>query len=289
MELASRRLDEMTSREVEFYLKEGGDLIFIPFGPISGHGAFTPLGIHAHWAEALSTILARKANGLVHPAVFQVYSGATRSFRGSVSFTIAQQVEILCHVAKTLYGQGFKRVVLVSGTTPETTGGIVAARTLFDETEVPFWCVEAERALAKPEVKAVFEGYPGNFGETLLGLASLKILGRERSIPCPKWAKEPKADDGEGDQPKDVFEDVKTLRQWGAVGFRYHQERHHGNHGTAGLKWKGRADVDMAVEVLEKSADAVLPALTSFTKYREWLEEHPFKWVTATERLDTPL
>ena len=35
MELPRRRLDEMTSREVEFYLKDGGDLIFVPFGPIS--------------------------------------------------------------------------------------------------------------------------------------------------------------------------------------------------------------------------------------------------------------
>jgi len=287
MKLTTRRLDEMTSREVEFYLKEGGDLIFVPFGPISGHGAFTPLGIHAHWAEAVSTILARKANGLVYPSVFQVYSGATRSFRGAVSFTFAQQVEILCHIAKTLYAQGFKRVVLVAGTTPEQMGGFIAARTLFDELEVPFWCVEAERALDHPEVKAIHEGYPGNFGETLLGLASLKILGRERAIPCPKWAKEKKADDpGEGDQPADIFSDVRALRAWGAVGFRYYEERNHGNHGTAGITWKGRSDIDMACDVLEKSAEAMLPALESFTRYREWLEEHPFKFVKASERLE---
>src|SRR5437762_2951880 len=34
---ATRRIDEMTSREVESYLKEGGDLALIPFGPVSGH------------------------------------------------------------------------------------------------------------------------------------------------------------------------------------------------------------------------------------------------------------
>ena len=37
---ALRRIDEMTSREVESYLKEGGDLALIPFGPVSGHGVF---------------------------------------------------------------------------------------------------------------------------------------------------------------------------------------------------------------------------------------------------------
>ena len=64
MKLTTRRLDEMTSREVERYLKAGGDLAFIPFGPVSGHGALLPLGIHCHWAHALSLMLAEKANGL---------------------------------------------------------------------------------------------------------------------------------------------------------------------------------------------------------------------------------
>jgi hypothetical protein len=275
----------MTSREVEFYLKRGGDLVFVPFGPISGHGAFTPLAIHAHWAEALSTILARKANGLVYPAVMQVYAGATRTFRGTVSFTIDDQVRILCHIAKTLHAQGFKRVVLVSGTTPETTGGIVAARTLFEETGIPFWLVEAERALSHPKVRAVHEGYPGNFGETLIGLASLKILGRERTIPCPKWAREKKPDDGEGDMPADIWADLTALRKWGAMGWQYCEERNHGNHGSAGIIWKGRPDIDMAVEVLEKSAEVVLPALKSFEKYSLWLKKHPFTYIKAKERL----
>jgi hypothetical protein len=289
MELPTRRLDEMTSREVELYLKAGGDLIFVPFGPISGHGAFTTLGIHAHWAEALSTILARKADGLVYPAVFQVYAGAPASFRGTVSFSIIEQVKVLYRVASLLYAQGFKRVVLVSGTTPETTGGIVAARALFDETGVPFWLVEAERALAREEVRALVAGYEGNFGETLIDHASLRILGRTRPIPCAGWAAEPKADDGEGDQPAEIFPDVRTLRQWGAVGFRYYQERNHGNHGTVGMTFGGKSDIDLAVSVLEKSAEAIAPALESYSRYIEWIEKNPFKYVQANERLDEPL
>ena len=246
------------------------------------------LGIHAHWAEALSTLLARKANGLVYPAVFQAYSGATRSFRGSVSFTIEEQAHTLCHIARTLYAQGFRRVVLVSGTTPETTGGIVAVRTLFDETEIPFWLIEAERALSRPAVRAIYEDYPGNFGETLLGLASLKILG-QRPIPCARWAGEPKGDDGEGDHPAEIFQDVSALRQWGAVGFRYHEEKHHGNHGTAGIEFEGKRDIDMAVAVLEESAEEILPALDSLERYRQWLAQRPFRYVEAKDHLDTLL
>src|SRR3989339_817343 len=126
----TRRMEEMTSREIEFYLKEGGDLVFIPFGPVSGHGAFTPMGMHAHWANALSVLLAGKADGLVFPPTYTVMAGATQSFRGTVHFTVGEQVSILKRIAMNLYNAGFRRVVLIGGTTPEDTGGRVAVREL---------------------------------------------------------------------------------------------------------------------------------------------------------------
>lgn len=284
MKLVTRCMDEMTSREVEGYLKEGGDLVFVPFGPLSGHGAFIPLGIHAHWAEALSLLLAERADGLVFPATFCCYAGATRTFHGTVSFPIREQAAILMKIASILYTQGFRRTVLVAGTTPENMGGTVAARELFDQTEHPFWFIEAARLLNAPEVKALYEGYPGNFGETLIGLASLKILGRERPIPMARWARELKRDD-DHDQPDDIAPDIAALRQWGTVGFRYFEEGQHGNHGTAGIEFNGRLDIDMAVDVLHKCAETLLPALEHLTHYTDWLSDHPVQYITATERL----
>jgi hypothetical protein len=285
LELVSRNLDEMTSREVELYFQAGGDLVFVPFGPISGHGALIPLGIHAHWAQALSLLLAERANGLVYPPIFTVYSGATRSFRGAVSFPITEQVAILTRVASTLYAQGFKRTVLVAGTSPENYGGTVAARELFDKTEHPFWLIIGENVLSAPEVKAITEGYPGNFGETQIDAASLKILGRARPIPCAKWAKELKKDD-DGDQPAEIASDVVTLRRTGTIGWRYHEEKNHGNHGNVGLTFKGKSDIDLAVEVLEKCADLLVPRLGCLDRYLAWLEKHPFQYIVPTDRLD---
>src|SRR5512147_812595 len=130
----SRRMDEMTSREIEFYLKSGGDLVLIPFGPISGHGALIPVGMHGHWAHALSLLIAERANGLVFPVTYCCFAGATRTFRGTVSFTYEEQVMVLKRIASTLIRQGFRRTVLVGGTNPEDTAGMIAARELFDET-----------------------------------------------------------------------------------------------------------------------------------------------------------
>lgn len=281
----TRRIDEMTSREVELYLKRGGDLAFVPFGPISGHGAFIPMGMHAHWAAALSVLLAEKADGLVFPTTFACFAGATRTFRGTVSFPIQEQVSVLKRIAATLHAAGFKRTVLVAGTNPEDTGGIIAARSLFDETEVPYWYIQGSRILEMPEIRAMYAGYPGNFGETLVELASLRILGRERPIPMESWAKEIKHEDG-GDQPAEIAEDVKQARRFGAVGWRYFEEKNHGNHGTAGIMFKGRSDIDMTVEILHKCADLVVPALANFEHYQQWLSEHPMEYIKAKDHLD---
>ncbi len=283
--LVTRRMDEMTSREVEFYLKEGGDLVFVPFGPVSGHGALIPMGMHAHWATALSVLLAERANGLVFPPTFACFAGATRTFRGTVSFPIEEQVSVLKRIAGTLHAAGFKRTVLVAGTNPEDTGGIIAARSLFDETETPYWYLQGSRILETPEIKAMYAGYPGNFGETLVELASLRILGRERPVPMENWAREPKPED-EGDQPREIAEDVRQARRFGAVGWRYFEEGNHGNHGTAGIMFKGRSDIDMAVDILNRCADLVVPALANYEHYRKWLSEHPMEFIKATDRLD---
>jgi creatinine amidohydrolase/Fe(II)-dependent formamide hydrolase-like protein len=283
----TRRIEEMTSREVEFYLNGGGDLVFIPFGPVSGHGAFIPMGMHAHWATALSVLLARKANGLVFPPTYTCFAGAARSFRGTVSFAIEEQVRVLKRTALSLQRAGFRRVVLVGGTTPENTGGMIAARELFDETEKPFYFVECEKLLSAPPVKAIYEGYPGSSHETQLCLGALKILGRERPIPAANWAKEiqSKVDD-KGDQPDEILGDIQTMRKWGNIGFRYYEEGNHGNHGTAGLVYKGRSDVDMAVEMLEACADILVPVLNNLAHYVNWLDQHPFQYIKAADRLN---
>ncbi len=281
---SSRRMDEMTSREIELYLKSGGDLVLIPFGPISGHGALITVGMHGHWAHALSLLIAERANGLVHPVTYCCFAGATRTFRGTVSFGYEEQVMVLKRIASTLNKQGFRRTVLVGGTNPEDTAGMIAARELFDETEKPFFFVSARRAFDLPEVQELWRGYPGSFEEQQIDLAALKILGRERPIPLEKWSKEIKTDK-DGDQPAEIAPDVNAMRKWGVVGWRYFEEKNHGNHGNAGIMFNGRSDLDIAVDVLRKSADVIVPALANFEHYSRWLEQHPVQYIDATDRL----
>jgi creatinine amidohydrolase/Fe(II)-dependent formamide hydrolase-like protein len=283
VDLVTRNLDEMTSREVELYVKDGGDLVFVPFGPISGHGALVPMGIHAHWAQALSLLVAQRANGIVHPPIYTCYAGATRTFRGTGVFSITEQVSILKRIATSLGARGFRRVVLVAATTPEWFGGLVAAREVFDETERPVWLLIAERLLELPEAKGLYEGYPGSFGETVIELASLEVLGKRATIRYPEWARAKKNPDP--DQPRAIAEDVDRLRRLGAIGFRYHDEAEHGNHGNAGLVHRGMPDVELARRVLEKCADLVVPLLESYARYVKWMEDQPLSFIVPKENL----
>jgi hypothetical protein len=127
-------------------------------------------------------------------------------------------------------------------------------------------------------------GRAGKFGETQLALASLKVLGRERPIPMESWAQEIKAEGP--DQPDEIAADVTELRRLGAVGFRYHEESNHGNRGNAGIVFKGRSDIALAVEVLHKSAEAVVPGLSRLQHYADWLDQHPTMFIRAKEHLD---
>jgi len=287
-ELVTRRMDEMTSREIQFYFQSGGDLVFIPFGPISGHGSFIPVGMHAHWANAMSLLMAEKANGLVYPMVTTCYAGATRTFRGTVSFPINEQAAILKRIALTLLEQGFKRIVLVAGTTPEHTGGYIAAREIFDETEHPVWFIICENLLREPEVRAIYQDYPGNFGETQLAHASLRILGRERPIPYAELAKQTKRSGGDGgDQPDEILADSRALRRFGStIGFRYFDESQHGNGGNAGIIHNGEYDVDMAERVMRKSAELVVPILDNLSNYVEWMGKQPVQYIVPNRWLN---
>jgi hypothetical protein len=122
--------------------------------------------------------------------------------------------------------------------------------------------------------------------EQQIELASLRILGRERPIPLENWSREIKTEkDAEHDQPAEIAADVTAMRKWGVVGFRYFEEANHGNRGNAGIVFNGRSDIDIAIDVLQKSADVIGPALASFEHYSKWLEQHPMQYISATERL----
>jgi creatinine amidohydrolase/Fe(II)-dependent formamide hydrolase-like protein len=266
-------LDRLTSREVGEWLQTN-DVIFVPHGPISGHGPWTTLGMHAHGAEAVSVLLARKCGGLVYPTLFTAFAGATRLYPGTVPFTYEFHIHVLKTVVRSLYAQGFGRIFLVCYTNPEDAAGLIAARDLFDlEGEIPVASLIATRGMATEPVRKLLEGYEGQAGEAIVDYAALRLLHHERAIAEPELARVGLRS-GQ-DQNPEIRDMVNILRSRGTRGFRYDTEREHASHGTVGLTYQGQPDIELGQRILEALADNLLPAVEALKEHREYLKARP--------------
>jgi creatinine amidohydrolase/Fe(II)-dependent formamide hydrolase-like protein len=266
------RLDLLTSREVGEWMKSN-DVIFVPHGPVSGHGPWTTLGVHTHGAEAVATLMARKCNGLVYPPIFTCFAGATRLYPGTVPFSYEFHIQVLKAVVRSLHTQGFGRIFLICYTNPEDTAGLVAARDLFDiEGEIPVASLVATKGLTSEPLRRLLADYSGSAGEAIIDYAAMRLLGQERPIAEPELAKVG-LKSGQ-DQNPEIRDAIHALRLRGTRGFRYDTEREHSSHGTVGLTHQGRPDIELGLKILEALADYLLPAVEALKKHRDYLKAH---------------
>lgn len=275
------RLDLLTSREMGEWMKTN-DTIFVPHGPISGHGPWTTLGVHTHGAEAVATLLARKCDAVVYPPIFTCFAGATRTYPGTVPFSYEFHIHVLKAVVRSLHGQGFGRIFLICYTNPEDAAGLIAARDLFDiEGEIPVAALVATKGMSSEPVKkliADYESKGGSVGEAIIDYAAMRLLGHERAVVEPELAKVGLK--GGQDQNPEIREAITALRSRGTRGFRYDSEREHSSHGTVGLMHDGKPDIELGLKILDALADYLLPAVDALKKHRDYLKTHPAKRIT---------
>ena len=278
------RLDLLTSREVGDWMKTN-DVIFVPHGPISGHGPWTTLGVHCHGAEAVATLMARKCNGLVYPPIWTCFAGATRLYPGTIPFSYEFHIQILKAVVRSIHAQGFGRIFLICYTNPEDVAGLCAVRDLFDiEGEIPVAALVATKGLQSDRVKALVSEYQGSVGEAIIDYAAMRILNQERDIVEPDLAKVGLK--GGQDQNPAIREDINILRARGTRGFRYDAEREHSSHGTVGLTHKGQPDIELGLKILDGLAEHLLPAVEALKRHRDYLKAHPAKRIEKMAQLD---
>ena len=73
----------------------------------------------------------------------------------------------------------------------------------------------------------------------------------------------------------EIQETVNILRSRGTRGFRYDSEREHSSHGTVGLTFRGRPDIELGQMILDALADHLLPAVDALRRHKEYLRAHP--------------
>ena len=169
--MKSRFFLELTTPEVEGYLKRGGDLALLPVGSVEMHGPHMPLGTDTIVARAFCLRLAEAADGLVLPDLAYTWAGATDGFAGTISLDPELLQRTVADITARLVRGGFRRIVIASFHGPNPRVLYTTARTLF-EAGMPVLLVDLSAPLS-PQAEAIF---PGDKEASLL-VAACEILG----------------------------------------------------------------------------------------------------------------
>ena len=121
--------------------------------------------------------------------------------------------------------------------------------------------------------------YEGDVGEAIADHAALHILYQDRPIAELELAKRNGGLDHGKDQNPEIRDAVNTLRRSGQRGVRYDSEREHSAHGTVGLTYKGKPDLELGLALLDGLAEELLPSVSALKHHRDYLLKHPQKQI----------
>jgi len=256
-------LDEMTWREAKELLEKDAP-VFLPTGPVEGHGPHVPLGCDYYIVTAIAKLMAEKCGGIVLPPLTYNFSGATSTFIGAVSIPINVQVEMLKAIVRALWRQGFRRIFILSVHGPNGIPIGNAVRTLFEEENIPAVFLNPWRYVDDEELRKRIPNYDSNYKEAMLAYAAAKILGKEHAIPDLSKLK----DEEEGR----LAEPLRKVQRYGMVGYHYTDELQH-------IPPRANIDVELGLKALEDVAEKLLPVVDALGEYVEWLEKNPRRYI----------
>ena len=133
IKMRTRLLSKMTNYEVEEYL-DRNSIIFVPVGTVEVHGNYS-MDVEYTGPAGLSLAMAEKVDGLVFDSLKYFYAGATSHGRGTVQVDHIAGYNYLKTIIRSLWCQGFKEIILVSGHGPAEKTIVPVIWDFFDETK----------------------------------------------------------------------------------------------------------------------------------------------------------
>lgn len=149
MEMRTRLLSKMTNEEVEEYL-DRNSIIFVPVGTVELHGKM-PLDCEYTQPAGLALAMAEKVDGLVMDGLKYFYCGATTNGKGTVQVSTRAGYDYLKEIVTSLWCQGFKEIILVSGHGPAAMTIVPMNWDFFDETKHHVWWMDQATCLTFAE------------------------------------------------------------------------------------------------------------------------------------------
>lgn len=259
-------LDELNWREANEAIERGAP-VFLPLGTIEGHGPHIPLGCDYYIATAMAKLMAEKSDGIALPPLTYTHCGGTITYKGAVSVPMDVTVQMIKAVIRSLWNQGFKRILVLSIHVPDEVIIRTAIRTVFDEDNIPAVFLNPYVHVDEEPLKQRIPNYDRRHKEPMLAFASAKILGKECAIPDLAVMKD--EDPPENEQ---LAEPVRRILEYGMVGHHYTHELQH-------VPQRANIDVELGIQTLHSVAEKFLPVVEALGDYVKWLEENPREYI----------
>lgn len=187
--MRTRIFNKMTAREVEAYLARGGDTIYLATGVLEVHGDM-PIDCETIIPEAFAVKLAEKTDGLAMINLPIFYPGGTVISNATVHISIAQSMEYLHIVCKSLVDQGFRRIYLLTSHAPSMLTVPAFCRDFFEQTLVHPCHIGVAMMMGEYAKKNPAAGNPFALLDKVC-FGAYELMGQKQFLPLDPDAEQP--------------------------------------------------------------------------------------------------
>ena len=250
--MSGKLIIELTSRECNRYLVEGGDIAVLPVGSVAVLGPHLPVGARYYVAEAFGQLLAEQVDGIRMPVTPFGVALATFNRAGSVAVTAKALRSYIRAAMDDLLVAGFRRILLL------TEADYIAYYTpqeFYEDHNVAAAGINLGEAIY-PACKA------REISEDSVMVGALRVLGKH-DLAAKVMAENARLLSLDS-KPVTLPEDVARVLKGGVVGFTYP---------TSGFPIQPNPGLnpEAGAEALRESVAALVPAVASLRLYNEFL------------------
>ncbi len=227
------------------------DIVFIPVGSVEVHGPSLPLGTDTFIAMAFAKKFAEKVKGTTLPPVSYGICPNTNRFKGTISVTHEALISYLTDICNSLKDNNFRNIIIINIHKGNDTAIKLLVEQFFIETRFPIYYINPY-AFAKEELdQKLFTDKDNSYKEASLLIASLKILGLDKSVSYKNAKK---------DNRTSLPQEINTLREYGTVGYAYYKEAEH-------IGVRKDVDSELGLKYINHAAEKVPELINSLKKH----------------------
>ena len=254
------RADLLSAKEIHTYLQRN-DIALLPVGCFEMHGPHIPVACDAYEEWAMSLLLAERWDALVLPPVFYTYPGFTAKWPGTVEVDSDVSARYLKQIVLSLFHRGFKRVAVCCAHYPMRPVVTTLVQEIFLETGNAAMHLNLIPSLIPNE--ATQRAFGMDWGEDLLLLGSLRILGLHGAYDPNANADLPRTHANEGEKELTAFPDSVTVPHLFQDDYRH----------TGIRKGITLDDADKVVAIMTEAATSFDSLPDRFRRYQAELED----------------